>query len=79
MPTTSLWSVGGQQSTWGVAVQGRYAYISTASSANGLQVYDISNPSAAPVLFGSATTSSSTSKRIKVQGKYAYVASAGVS
>ena len=73
MPSTALASVSTSSTAWGVAVQGRYAYVATGSTTNGLKIYDISNP-ASPTLIGTGVTTGGGNKRIKVQGKYAYLA-----
>jgi hypothetical protein len=74
-PSGALGSANGSASSYGLAVQGRYAYTSPGNGTNGtngFQVYDVSNP-ASPVLISSANTTAVGNKRVKVQGKYAYV------
>ena len=79
MPSAHLAYVGTASSVSGVAVQGRYAYVSTGTNTSGFQVFDVSNP-AVPLQIGSANqASAATKKKVKVLGKYAYVSSNGTS
>jgi fibronectin-binding autotransporter adhesin len=79
MPSANLSYAGTASSVSGVAVQGRYAYVSTGTNTSGFQVFDVSNP-ASPLQIGSANQASAASKKkVKVQGKYAYVSSNGTS
>lgn len=79
MPTGPLASAGGQAASYGLAINGRYAYITPTGATKGLQVFDISNPSSPTQVGNGVTTTASTSKRVKVVGKYAYIASSGSS
>ena len=68
-PQSPTYSTSSQD--YGQYVQGNYLYV--LNSAPALQIYNIANPTVAPVALGSIATTSSNSRYIYVQGHFAYV------
>jgi parallel beta-helix repeat protein len=73
VPTAALASIATSNRPDAIATVGRYTYVGT--FANGLQIYDTSNP-AAPVLI-STLNIGDTTETLVVQGRYAYLAGWG--
>src|SRR5206468_221695 len=76
VPTQKIGSVAsGLSGPRVVAVQGRYAYVTSYSNISPA-IFDVSNP-APPAKIGSTTTGLSSPYAVTVQGRYAYVTSQG--
>ena len=75
LPPAAIGSATTGGATTGLYVQGKYAYVTNenSGSTNGLQIFDVSNPSS-PVLINTLNTPTGTNPiSVYVQGRYAYV------
>ena len=84
-PSAVLGQANATYASGGIAVQGRYAFLVPANGTTGyIQSYDVSNPASpvyvdasTPTKSSNQTSSGASNKKIKIQGKYAYVAGGG--